>query len=867
MKRIFSYCSIGVLVLILTGCQFNDTSEVENCYIQIEQGQFEPVIENKKKNNRISQFALAKLPPYILKDYVSEISDSTIKLLAGSSIAHYHLENSKAIELLNKLEKRIAGSSENNDWIREETTLRKLSIYSKDNKDIDFQDSIYNDNEKLNYGKLSTLERYFYLNKMKYKAVQLRHFGKTEEALIIVDYCLFLMLKDNLNNVLINTYADLLHTKSKVLLLEHDNYNEETLKLQTEAQVLFDKINNTSKSQVIEIEKATSFIQTNDTISAMSIYENTYNNEVNNHPYPNYYNAINWGFLLKQQRKNKQALKVFHNALKSLEKIDCSKSKSVLYLYLSDTYLSLGEEMQAKNMLDRATDLEQCGIAEQQIIEYYACWSKLEFTLNDFERTQDSKFLDKALNTIKLERQLALKMFPEKYSQHHGNYYMVNLEKYFQTSFKHNNISSPYLDTLIHLTYDSKKREIQRNLEKIKNKSTAENALETETISLVREINDHKLSVTADNLVYEKLFHLLYKKNNRNEVDKNPLTPIEASYNYPLKKIQGYISESTQILELTKTRSSYWVSNITQDKFSINPIEIEIVDSLLNQTHNVIQNYESAIKPNNFKQALISALGISKKHLIVIPDGKLSNLAFDAILGDPYFVEYAISIPEYLNREKVDLKISRAQIASYSDDATFNEISTKTYTELHNGYRESQAVSSILSDAPLSAGKQFTHPKLESMMDSDILHIATHAFSDSTNRLAQYILIRNDQGHPEKLYYPDFLKMKATPKFVNLSACETGTGYHLYGEGTYSISRAFIEKGTQSVIKSLWKVDDGATKEFMQTFYTHWKSGMLLKNALHKTKQEFTNHSDYAAPYYWAGFVLEGNGEVYLSDE
>ena len=90
---------------------------------------------------------------------------------------------------------------------------------------------------------------------------------------------------------------------------------------------------------------------------------------------------------------------------------------------------------------------------------------------------------------------------------------------------------------------------------------------------------------------------------------------------------------------------------------------------------------------------------------------------------------------------------------------------------------------------------------------------------------------------------------------VVLSACETAKGY-VAADGVFGLQRGFKMAGANSILMSLWKVDDDATCFLMTEFYKNWMKGDNKHDALEKAKQAVRSNDKWKEPKYWAAFIL-----------
>ena len=154
----------------------------------------------------------------------------------------------------------------------------------------------------------------------------------------------------------------------------------------------------------------------------------------------------------------------------------------------------------------------------------------------------------------------------------------------------------------------------------------------------------------------------------------------------------------------------------------------------------------------------------------------------------------------------------------------------------------------------------------EQARDYGILHLSTHGYFNLRNPLLSGLELEADDENDGLLEVHEILGLSLDAGLVTLSACETGMGSGLFnqfpaGDEFVSLTRAFLLAGSQSVLATLWEVDDRSTVELMEGFYSRLEHGGSTDgqaDALVQIQRELRQSVKYKHPYYWAPFVLVG---------
>jgi len=279
--------------------------------------------------------------------------------------------------------------------------------------------------------------------------------------------------------------------------------------------------------------------------------------------------------------------------------------------------------------------------------------------------------------------------------------------------------------------------------------------------------------------------------------------------------------------------------------------------------------------------------------LIVVPDGALQNVPFQVLkaANEPLVSQFDIvdapsaSALMSVRAERTQRNAGKKILVGFGD-AVFSadnpaqpnaaESSTsrsaKTLPRLFYAQRELTAISDLAgSETALYTKYAATRDNLLRIDLSQfrILHVVTHGILNNADPELSGFYLSLVDPHDQPLTgfvgLADIYNLNAPLDLVVLSACQTSLGQNQRGEGLIGLTRGFMYAGAASVVASLWEVDDEVTAELMKHFYTYMlRDGMTPPAALRAAQNTIRSQPKWQAPYFWAGFTIQGDPNVTL---
>lgn len=386
---------------------------------------------------------------------------------------------------------------------------------------------------------------------------------------------------------------------------------------------------------------------------------------------------------------------------------------------------------------------------------------------------------------------------------------------------------------------------------------------------------------------------------------------------WSLKDIQeGVIADDeTLMLEYSLGADKGFVWAVTRKGFASYELQpdAQIVAAVKSLRQNIASPAPSAKEQSDslgtLSRIVLSAVGseLNKRRIIIVADEALNYVPFqiltDPTTGAPLVANFEIinapsaSILGELRKEAAQRQPTKSLAAfgdpvfssNYAESKNANSTATLAMTsswqsalrdiEL-NGDRFDPSVVRPLFYAKrelanlrtVAGGDSFFATDFSATRDDllktdlthySILHFATHGYLDpkrpENSGLVLSTVDRQGQELNGFIGLQDIYQLRAPVDLVVLSACQTGLGKDVRGEGLIGLTRGFMYAGAKSVVASLWKVDDEATAELMKQFYGNMlQKGMTPAAALREAQNSIRQRPEWSAPYYWAAFTLQG---------
>ena len=349
-----------------------------------------------------------------------------------------------------------------------------------------------------------------------------------------------------------------------------------------------------------------------------------------------------------------------------------------------------------------------------------------------------------------------------------------------------------------------------------------------------------------------------------------------------VKDYRQKLAKGTALVEylISDERDQVYVFVVNQKK-----LRVSVLDKSPDLDRNII-GIRNAVKFNSKDGFINTSNHLYKdlmpycprhiKQIVIVPDGRLSSLPFEMLLTQkvPENTEYS-DMPYLLKKYRINyaysgslylqsLQMNAGAKASVMLFAPVKFDASSGMSDLLGTAAEIHAIDSLFKTKGNTA-TVFQNDKASSSilkLESGkyaLLHLATHGLVNEQNPELSCIFTSKIKADTVgKLYSGDIYNLNLKADLVTLSACQTALGKVSKGEGIIGLSRALIYAGANSIQVSLWNVSDASTKELMVRFYQYKLQEKSNPEALQLAKIDLVKSKEFAAPYYWAPFILIG---------
>lgn len=330
-----------------------------------------------------------------------------------------------------------------------------------------------------------------------------------------------------------------------------------------------------------------------------------------------------------------------------------------------------------------------------------------------------------------------------------------------------------------------------------------------------------------------------------------------------LPDIQRLLPPEAAVIQYFPTGDGLYIFVVTRESFRLRSVPIAESDLAL-----LIMSYVRSIRrfqagdermeeeSRALYQHLIGSCQADmegKTTLVLIPTGRLNVLPFASLSdaqGKP-LIESKLLLE--LAKPTDFMRISLGPPRKVESVVAF----ANATGDLPGASKEGQEIAALFPGSKLFDGKEATKENFfEYGGQAEVLHLATHGESNSENALANYLKMSDN----EKVAQEEIFSLSLdNTSVVTLSACNTALGDNLDSKFVASLAEAFWLGGSQTVIASLWAVNDASTGLLMTELYRGLRDGQGRAQALREAQLKVRATPGFEHPYFWAGFLLFGD--------
>jgi CHAT domain-containing protein len=382
-------------------------------------------------------------------------------------------------------------------------------------------------------------------------------------------------------------------------------------------------------------------------------------------------------------------------------------------------------------------------------------------------------------------------------------------------------------------------------------------------------------------------------------------SPAYANLRYPeiitVEEAQKKLLDTqTAFLAYSIGKESSYAFSLSKNELKIFPLpsrkelQKQVADYLKVITDK--ENHDFHLGYKLYQELILPGLDKNIKKIFIVPDDILYFLPFETLITHKnakswLIMEYKLayvpslsSFRELVRRDKMNREKVHKDILAFGDpdfgpyeteekgnngDIFQNFYSTSAFKFFRLKYSglEISRIASLFKSSKrnifLRERASEEELKAQNLADYKIIHFATHGLIDDKKPARSSIILCLDQNPTEDgfLQMREIFNIKLHADLVTLSACQTGLGQFIRGEGIEGLSRAFFYAGASSVLMSLWAINDQASYQLMERFYFHLRKSESIMNALRLAKLEMIESGTLSHPYYWAGFIITGKAD------